>query len=437
MAYSSHRLIPALLALTISCGGAGQPPNVTTPPSTETTALDRDFTDGQWLEDLEVLVSRLEDVHPNAFWRIGATQFETMVEQTKVAIPELSDDEVTLALSALAATIDGHTHLLPVFQRAFPQQMLPIQVYLFEEGIFVINADSAHDELIGSEVTAFGDITAAQAVELVWPYLQHDNDQTKRWIAPLLLAAPGVLETLGVNEANRMTFSHNGAETTITLPTLGDNAFRPAVVGNFTLGLPQQSEPLYLQHRDLAFWWTYLPEQRIAYMQYNFVQSSSPRPDGGSWGLSDLVTDIDSVVTANPDASVVIDLRHNPGGNNFTYPALLDWVKDQDGKRSVYVITGRNTFSAAMNFATEVEQTTEAIFVGEATGARPNLYGDVNTVILPNSKLVVHISTRYWEKSFPTDDRPWIEPEILVPVTAADYFSGRDAALEAIIAARS
>jgi hypothetical protein len=100
----------------------------------------------------------------------------------------------------------------------------------------------------------------------------------------------------------------------------------------------------------------------------------------------------------------------------------------------VFVITGRNTFSAAMNFATEIEQTTDATFVGEETGGSPNLYGDVRSVLLPNSNLAASISTVYWEKSSPDDTRPSIIPDLAVPVRAADYFAARDAAMEAILA---
>jgi hypothetical protein len=43
----------------------------------------------------------------------------------------------------------------------------------------------------------------------------------------------------------------------------------------------------------------------------------------------------------------------------------------------------------------------------------------------------VGISTIYWEKSTPDDQRLTIEPEIAVPSLAADYFEGRDPVLEA------
>jgi hypothetical protein len=44
------------------------------------------------------------------------------------------------------------------------------------------------------------------------------------------------------------------------------------------------------------------------------------------------------------------------------------------------------------------------------------------------------ISVRHWVFSDPDDPRLTIEPDIPVEVTAADYFAGRDPALEAALA---
>jgi hypothetical protein len=47
----------------------------------------------------------------------------------------------------------------------------------------------------------------------------------------------------------------------------------------------------------------------------------------------------------------------------------------------------------------------------------------------------VGISTRYWQKAEADDPRLSIEPRVTVPVTAADYFAGRDTTLQAALEA--
>lgn len=58
-------------------------------------------------------------------------------------------------------------------------------------------------------------------------------------------------------------------------------------------------------------------------------------------------------------------------------------------------VIGRNTLSAAMTNAADFLKETNAILVGEPTGARPNGWQEKGQFTLPNSHLVVSVSTRY------------------------------------------
>ena len=99
----------------------------------------------------------------------------------------------------------------------------------------------------------------------------------------------------------------------------------------------------------------------------------------------------------------------------------------------LFVIVGRITFSAAANFATDLEQETGAVFAGEAMGGSPNLYGDARKIHLPYGTQDLYMATRYWERSTPDDQRITIEPTIRVSLSSADYFAGRDPVLDAIL----
>jgi C-terminal processing protease CtpA/Prc len=130
---------------------------------------------------------------------------------------------------------------------------------------------------------------------------------------------------------------------------------------------------------------------------------------------------------------VAFDLRHNPGGNNSTYSDVLELL--QQIEIPLYVMIDRGTFSAASNLATEIEQSTEALFAGEEMGGGLNFWNDVSFVPLRNLPIPmrVAVSTRYWEKSYPDDPRLTITPDLAVPYTAADYFAGLDRALEVVL----
>jgi len=103
-------------------------------------------------------------------------------------------------------------------------------------------------------------------------------------------------------------------------------------------------------------------------------------------------------------------------------------------KGQLFIIIGRRTFSAAQNTATYFEHLTNAIFVGEPTGSRPNFVGDEAPVKLPYSQIELNVSGVLWQSSWGVDKRIWISPLLYVPPTFEAFKGNRDKAMEAIIA---
>jgi hypothetical protein len=96
------------------------------------------------------------------------------------------------------------------------------------------------------------------------------------------------------------------------------------------------------------------------------------------------------------------------------------------------VIIGRDTFSAAQTFVNLLEQLAAPIFVGEPTGTRPNRFGNEATYRLPYSGVFGTISSGYNQAATSRDERRWVWPHLPVALSAADYWAGRDPALEVI-----
>jgi tetratricopeptide (TPR) repeat protein len=140
-------------------------------------------------------------------------------------------------------------------------------------------------------------------------------------------------------------------------------------------------------------------------------------------------------IAANPVEKLIIDLRSNGGGNNgLNRPVVIGLIKSKiDERGRLFVITGRQTFSAAQNFVNELEKYTNAIFIGEPTAGHPNHYGDNRTFTLPNSKLEARVSTLYWQDMDPRDARPWTAPEVAAELSSDDYRTGRDPVMQAVL----
>ncbi len=197
-------------------------------------------------------------------------------------------------------------------------------------------------------------------------------------------------------------------------PRLGGTAPLP-------LWLARSSEPFFIESLDNG---------RTIYAQINQIG------DDGSKTYRDFTSELGDHIRAWGVRRLIIDLRHNNGGNNeLNWPLVREIVRVPqiaDGG-GLYVIVGRRTFSAAMNLASMLETHADVIFVGEPTGSRPNFYGEDTFFTLPNTRLTGSISSAWFQGGGTSDDsRPFIAPELFAPLTLEDMRSGRDPAMIAI-----
>ncbi len=132
---------------------------------------------------------------------------------------------------------------------------------------------------------------------------------------------------------------------------------------------------------------------------------------------------------------LVIDVRHNGGGDNTTYWPLLDLIESRPLRGKVVVLMGRMTFSAAGNFVASVDHRTKARLVGEPSGGAPNQWGDRNPIELPVAGLTAYVAAVYVEIA-PRDRRDAVQPNVRVEPTVADFLAGRDPVLRRALALR-
>ena len=157
---------------------------------------------------------------------------------------------------------------------------------------------------------------------------------------------------------------------------------------------------------DEPFWTTVLDDNapdggQTLYLQYNEVVRKS-----GSVSIDQLAEEIGTTLDSGGITRLVVDLRYNPGGDDRTYRSLLRMLTTNttlSRPGSLLVLIGRQTFSAAVLLATELDKQTNAVFFGEPTGGSPNLYGNPRPLQLPNSGIVVNVSSKYFEVGGPAD----------------------------------
>lgn len=137
-----------------------------------------------------------------------------------------------------------------------------------------------------------------------------------------------------------------------------------------------------------------------------------------------------SFVDGHSVQKIAIDLRQNGGGDfNVGRKYLVEEVVRRPKLRA-YVITGSRTFSAAMKNSIDFREIAHATLVGETIGEKPNSYSENDELTLPNSRIDVSYSTKYYR--FLPDDRLVVPDEEIKP-TWADWVASRDPVLDWIV----
>ena len=347
-------------------------------------------------------------------------------------IPKYSDDRVLFEFQRLATLIgDGHTYVLPLGAERVPGSMIPIRFYLFSDGLFVINAQPGFEKWIGSKLVAIGSTRADDILERSKATISADNPFGYKWIAPPFLNLRGAIESMTDEKGDsiRVTLRDRGGQT----HHLKFASYPPPRMQGVPKLIPSQlkgapASPLYLSNVPKNFWMKSLASGTL-YVQFNQVQNDE------GYTLKQAGADLDSALRANVISKLIIDVRHNNGGNSYLYPPIIDAVTAWEAARpngKFYVLTGRNTFSAAQNFISQLDKRTRAIFVGEPSSSKPNFVGEENDIQLPWSGAIASISNRYHE-NIPGDKRGWIEPDIKIELKSRDYFANRDPVMERVL----
>ena len=395
------------------------------PPEGELSRAER------WRFDLDYFLAEARRLHANPDNRVMAPEFEASVEELKSRVPDLTNEEITVELQEIVAGLgDGHTSLWGARYEQIHHQRLPVEFYFFSDGLFVIDAADEYQGLIGKRVDQIGTRSIDTVVDDLKPYVSRDNDQALIWIGPFFLRNTSYLKAMGYTEdLSRVRIVVSGADGSADTQEVEAAHWKhPGKLGA-PPGTSETDTPLYLKNTDQNFWHTELLDGNAYYLQLNSVL------DKENETLVELAADVYAKLVESGARTLVIDLRLNGGGNNTKMWPIIRVVAAHEmasPDNQVFVIVGRNTFSACQNLVNYLDRMTNATFAGEPTSSKVNFTGESSPVTLPFSKLQMSISSRYWQDGMPEDTRPWVAIDVPVALSSADYFANRDPVLETV-----
>lgn len=383
----------------------------------------------RWVEDINFLSSELPQKHKNLFFQKSKDDFFNEIANLKRDIDGLSDYEIKLQIAKIVASIkDAHTYV-PLNVNL----LLPLELYWFSDGIYVIVTLPQYKELLHCRITKLNKIEIEEVISSLSSIISYENETYLKSQLPKYFPAIELLYDLGlVNDIDSLdlTFEDKNKKIrTLEIKSLNLRDWREkhSLINNDLVH--SNNLPLYRRNSHKHYWFEYINISKIMYFKYNACKDMLP---------TDVFTfckELIKFIEENAVEKLIIDLRNNFGGNSSLLAPFIEDIKicdkiNKTGK--LFIIIGRETFSSALLNAFFLKENTTAIFLGEPTGGKPNCYGEVQRFTLKNSRLTVCYSTKYY-KIIEDDTLPSLLPDVNIALTIQNYVNNQDPCFEYII----
>ncbi|MEM8861522.1 MAG: S41 family peptidase, partial [Chloroflexota bacterium] len=414
-------------------------------------------------QDLEYLLNITSIDH--SFSEEAEKEFLSQVEELGKNMADMSDAEFALHIAAAGALADnGHTNVR-IASLADQFNSLPLRFFWFEDGLYIVRAHAEFSELIGAQVVAYDGVAPETLVPQLARYTG-GKEVDARFYSPYFLGSPGLMHGAGlVTNPDQVSFilRLSGGETqevTIQIEekqTETLHGVRHPIAKNFEAETNSGNDWVYLDAESVTkthygmrpeedFWTDELPNSGY-YVRMRWSASSEDPV------LSQWLADIGKELKEAPADYLVIDLRSNPGGDytqTMRFARSVTELVKPDGR--VYTLTDHGTFSAALVTTAFIKDAAgeQGQIVGSEVGDREQFWAEGGrSMTLPNSSVRVSVSTGYhdWENGCTDWSRCfWVnilfgaavgklDPDIIAPVTFADYSQGIDTTLQAVFEA--
>ncbi len=354
----------------------------------------------------------------------------------------MTKDEIRVALMVLIAKLqDGHSGIW-IQEMVIPTEgvkWFPIRMYYFKEGLYVIAADEKYADFIGSRVERFGNLSVDEASQKLFEISNGENEYGDMFKVPFLMIYPSIITGLGlIDDPNVLPLTVRSADGSVHEIAVESQTYGEGVSQFFDRFEAPAANSVRMDAQASITWpstkWSvdppyrvdYIAERKTAYLQMNVLRD----PPGHS--LMDNYENFWRIVETKEVEKIIIDLRNNGGGNlhnawPFVFKLRANAHLNQENK--LIVLVGRKTFSAATAFMSMLERHTEAVFMGEPSGGRPNQ--TEGTPVFPPPRLEkvgvdVLLSRGRWVHTHPEDEREYLVPDIQIEESITDWMAGYD-----------
>lgn len=367
-----------------------------------------------WADSLAFVDEQVRARHPSPFAINPESAWVAKLAELETTLPDATQDEQLVQLAGLTGLLDTHSGVYG------PTHVYPFYAYAFPEGWFVV---AARDEtLVGSRLVSIGGTLVKQVESALRPLVPADNESGELIGVEDQLSTVEVLHGLGfVDDTSKPGFAFekpDGSQMTVDLePEVIDSewirSLNGYLMGDAPKAVARRGEPV----------WTRLDKPTKTFvLSYN---------DYTEYDLEPALAAMKAALDDGSAERVVVDMRYILGGNgSLAFPLIEALKSDERINRpgGLTALIGRENVSAGTIVAGAIDRETEAVLIGEPTPARAdNFLCDCVEIPIGETEFVVSIPTQFLANG---DTRDAVLPDIPFELTAADFFAGKDPALD-------
>ncbi len=391
--------------------------------------------------------------------------FQHGLDALKARAASLDRAQLTMEVARLVAVANnGHTNVITLLEdTAF--KSVPVRLGVFADGLFVVKTTEENRDLLGAQILTVNGRASDALIASLGPFIGGPATLLHAH-ATRLIVSPELLHAAGLGDSpERADFRFRLADGSEIERTLTAVAYEKTKAGAYwpvrdlspvppdkdnadwahVLGQPDAA-PLYLSRLDQNYWHASLADGKLLYLQVNRMR------DEGTESLGDYLNRVLGEIRQTGVRYVAVDLRFNRGGNYMLaadFARALPETLPADGQ--VFVLTGENTFSAAISIASRLKffSGERGVQLGTPMGDRGQMWGEGGIAILPNSKITVRYATGYhdWEKGCRLEQITYcflpnyifgaapgsLDPQVYVKPAFSDYAARRDLVMEEVL----
>lgn len=404
-----------------------------------------------WAQDLDVLADRFLRFD-RSFTAGERSLFLERTGDLRARVSEFADSEIMMRMAA-AVALSGNAHTrLYLLRNRTELRRLPVRLWWFSDGLYVVRTTASHRGLLGCRVDAIEEKPVGLVRDTVAAAFAGNSSWTD-YKSVYYMTSPEALHGFGIGaDPERVELSLSGcgpARFRRSLAPLPLVRSEEPVEAWWDLS-PRRREadwvhvlddsaaplPLYLSHPDRHFWFQYLDDPQLLYFQYNRAAEMAEER------LTELGERLLAELERRDVEAFVLDLRFNTGGNLGLAEGLMAELEERTRGTPRFVITGRATFSAGIAHAARWKEAGQVVQVGEQVGDALDYWSEGGNIVLPGSGLTAHFANAFHSYSeapcpegvpcFLDLSSPDLTPDVPVSSTWTEYLAGVDAAFEAI-----